>query len=351
MAASLITRISCKCPNILQIIASRTAFPVQTHVRHHARWLRPFLFALNGQLKYLKMKYGEDPAKPRSHQDNWDYNSEIYAFCQRFGEEFNSETVRTAFTHKSYVEKEEKNRREMGLLDQDAKLQLDDNTQLANAGYQFSSDYIAGFLRQALPKVPEQGHRAINQYLMSGEVLSYVASNLGLRDLILCADFPVPSDVMESTFMAIIGGLLEDQGMDRAGLFVRDFIITQLMDKDLCDIWHIDNPVSLLAKVLVDQQREEPEARLLREAGKNTFTPLYMVGMYSEKKLLGWAPGESITVAEDEAARVALRNLFDIPENRPPLPLGNTIRERMLHQSIVKETEQGERHQSQIAAS
>eukprot|EP00057_Strongylocentrotus_purpuratus_P032440 XP_787663.4 PREDICTED: 39S ribosomal protein L44, mitochondrial [Strongylocentrotus purpuratus] len=347
----MFTRLSCKCPKILQIIASRTPLPIQNHVRHHARWLRPFLNALNGQLSYLKRKHGEEPAKPRSHQDNWDYNSEIYAFCQRFGEEFNSETVRTAFTHKSYVEKEEKSRREMGLLDQDAKLQLDDNTQLVNAGYQFSSDYIAGYLRHALPKVPEEGYRAINQYLMNGKVLSYVASNLGLRDLVLCADFPIPSEVMESTLMAIVGGLLEDQGMDRAGLFVRDFIIPQLMDKDLCDVWLIDNPMSLLVQVLADQQREEPEARLLREAGKNTFTPLFMVGIYSDKKLLGWAPGESVTIAEDEAARVALRNLLGIPENRPPLPVDNSIRHRMLHQSVVKELEKGEQHQGQIAAS
>lgn len=27
------------------------------------------------------------------------------------------------------------------------------------AGYQFSSDYIAGYLRHALPRVPEEGHR------------------------------------------------------------------------------------------------------------------------------------------------------------------------------------------------
>ncbi|XP_071482845.1 large ribosomal subunit protein mL44-like, partial [Diadema antillarum] len=156
-------------------------------VRHHARWLKPFLFALGGQLKFLRIKYGEEPKKPRSHQDNWDYTSEIYAFGQRFGEQFNDATIRTAFTHHSYVEKEEAHRKEMGLLEKDSQLQLEDNSALSQTGYLFSSSYIKSYLRHSLPKVPEEGHRAIHQYLLSGNVLSHVAGNLGMRDLILCA--------------------------------------------------------------------------------------------------------------------------------------------------------------------
>ena len=35
--------------------------------------------------------------------------------------------------------------------------------------------------------------------------------------------------------------------------------------------------------------------RLLREAGKNTITPFFMVGVYSDKKLLGWGKWKLIT--------------------------------------------------------
>ena len=65
------------------------------------------------------------------------------------------------------------------------------------------------------------------------------------------------------------------------------------------------------------------------------------------------APGESLTIAEEEAARVALRNLLDIPENRPPLPL-DSVKHRRLHQKIVQELEKDDKEQShrdQITAS
>ncbi|XP_072163640.1 large ribosomal subunit protein mL44-like [Diadema setosum] len=351
MAASMHARVSHICKGIfVPLLTGRLSPPHQFHVRHHARWLKPFLFALGGQLKFLRIKYGEEPKKPRSHQDNWDYTSEIYAFGQRFGEQFNDATIRTAFTHRSYVEKEEAHRKEMGLLDKDSQLQLEDNSALSQTGYLFSSSYVKSYLRHSLPKVPEEGQRAIHQYLLSGNVLSHVAGNLGMRDLILCADFPVPSEILEMTFMAIIGALLEDQGPDRAGLFVRDFLLPQLMDKDLCEIWRVDNPMGVVTGILEAEGKDLPESRLMREAGKSTITPLFIVGVYSNKRLLGWAPGESISAAEEEAAYVALRNLLDIPEKRPPLPLDG-VKHSQLHQRIVRELDSGRTEQQKVAAS
>lgn len=46
-------------------------------------------------------------------------------------------------------------------------------------------------------------------------------------------------------------------------------------------------------------------------------------------------PGESIEVAETEAAAVALKNLLGIPEKRPPLPL-DSVRHSHVNKTVCK---------------
>ncbi len=51
------------------------------------------------------------------------------------------------------------------------------------------------------------------------------------------------------------------QDRSRAELFVADFILTYLVGKDINDIWHIKNPMGLLAQVLEENGRQAPESR------------------------------------------------------------------------------------------
>ncbi|MEJ1289108.1 mitochondrial ribosomal protein L44 [Cricetulus griseus] len=61
-----------------------------------------------------------------------------------------------------------------------------------------------------------------------------------------------------------------------------------------------------------------PVRRLTRQSGSTTALPLYFVGLYCDKKLVAEGPGETVLVAEEEAARVALRKLYGFTENRRP---------------------------------
>ena len=47
------------------------------------------------------------------------------------------------------------------------------------------------------------------------------------------------------------------------------------------------------------------------------FLCLYLHGI-SDKKLLAQGPGDTVIAAEEEAARVALRDLYGFTENRRP---------------------------------
>lgn len=61
---------------------------------------------------------------------------------------------------------------------------------------------------------------------------------------------------------------------------LQDFLVTQLIGKDLFDLWTIVNPMGLLVEELSRRNVPLPEPRLIRAAGASTVLPLYFVGLY-----------------------------------------------------------------------
>jgi hypothetical protein len=81
------------------------------------------------------------------------YDAEIFAFSNRLGEKFNEATLRTALTHKSYVERETARLSDMGV---DSHLQIQNNEELAVAGGEMISKFTNGYLRAVFTRVPEE---------------------------------------------------------------------------------------------------------------------------------------------------------------------------------------------------
>ncbi|XP_053565818.1 39S ribosomal protein L44, mitochondrial [Bombina bombina] len=285
-----------------------------TPVRGKKRWLRPYLRALEVQREL------DGPPKPvpRSQQPNFDYHAEIVAFSQRLHENFSVQLLKTAFVNSSYVAQEESRRRELGLDKEIAALNLQDNQELSKQGSDFTVSFLQTTLKQGFPKLPAAGISALIGYLTSQNVLCHVAQNLAVEDLTLSSECPLSPDTIQKTFYAVIGALLESSDPERTSLFIRDFLITQLIGKDLFDIWTVADPMSLLVEELSKRDVSLPEPRLTRQSGASTVLPLYFVGLYCDKKLIAEGPGESVSAAEEEAARVALRKLYGFTENRRP---------------------------------
>ncbi|NXS52143.1 RM44 protein, partial [Brachypteracias leptosomus] len=254
----------------------------------------------------------------RSEKPGWDYHAELQAFGHRLHENFSLDLLRTAFVDSSYIASEEQRRQRLGLDAGAAALTLRDNRGLAEQGATFSRSYLTRCFEGAFPELPAAGTGALVAFLTSQELVSYVARNLSLQDLTLCRDFPVPPDVLHGTFFAVIGALLESSGPERTGTFVRDFLIPELIGKDLFEIWEVVNPMGLLVEELAKRNISPPEPRITRQLGASTVLPLYFVGLYCDKKLVAEGPGETVLAAEEEAARVALRRLFGFTENRRP---------------------------------
>ncbi|NP_001264343.1 39S ribosomal protein L44, mitochondrial precursor [Gallus gallus] len=276
--------------------------------REKKRWLRA----------YLEQQRLQAAPRRRSEQPGWDYHAEIQAFGHRLQENFSLDLLKTAFVNSCYIKSEEAKRRDLG-VDKDAvALNLRDNAELSARGMSFSRSYLTRSFEAAYPRLPASGVAALVAFLTGRQLVSHVAQNLALPDLALCAQFPAPPAVLHATFFAVVGALLGSSGPERAGLFVRDFLIPQLIGKDLFEIWEVVNPMGLLVEELAKRNISAPEPRITRQLGVSTVLPLYFVGLYCDKKIIAEGPGETLLAAEEEAARVALRKLYGYTENRRP---------------------------------
>ncbi|KAG8580487.1 hypothetical protein GDO81_007310 [Engystomops pustulosus] len=283
-------------------------------VRGKKRWLWPYL-------RYLEKKAaleGPPPPVPRSQKPNFDYHAEIVAFSKRLNETFSVQLLKTAFVNQSYLVEEESRRRALGLDHETAALNLEDNQKLAEEGSDFTQSYLTRTLQQAFPNLPEAGLKALVDYLTSQQVICHVAQNLSVEDLTLSAECPLSPDTLQKTFLAVIGALLESSGPEKTEHFLQDFLIPQMIGKDLFDVWFVTDPMSLLVEQLSQRNIPLPEPRITRQSGATTVLPVYFVGLYCDKKLIAEGPGETVIAAEEEAARVALRKMFGFAENRRP---------------------------------
>ncbi|XP_028818240.1 large ribosomal subunit protein mL44 [Denticeps clupeoides] len=287
---------------------------VFTQTREKKRWMKAYTLLMARKLKLE----GPPPPKPRSQKPNWDYHAEVEAFSARLHEKFSLELLKTAFVNPCYIRSEEERRRGLGLDTEAAVLSLADNVELRTQGLDFARKFLTDWCMASFPSLPKEGVAAVVAYLTSSEVMCHVARNLGVEDLAMSADFPIPDDVLHGTFCAVLGALEQSSGPERTSFFLRDFLVPQLIGKDLFDLWVVVNPMGLLVEEMTRRGTALPEPRLIRSAGASTALPLYFVGLYSDKKLLAEGPGETVLAAEEEAARVALRKLYSFTENRRP---------------------------------
>lgn len=280
--------------------------------RNVSRYVAPTLREIRKRNKKYSL-----PQNPRSQFLEWNYNAELFAFSKRLGESFDLDILQKAFIHRSYAHVEELKKKELGIWDESQ--QIIDNTLLIKSGTELLSKYTYEFINQSLPNLPREGVLAIQKFLVSDNLLSNLAMNLGMTDLSLTKDESDSICTHADTFRAVIGALGESSSAKNVQLFIQDIVCTQLNQKDLSECWKIESPLVVLKDVCQTLNMGQPEPRLLGDTAKNTILSTYHIGIYSSKKLIGSGFGENISMATDAAAHNSLLEIFGITNNAKPL--------------------------------
>jgi len=297
------------------------------HLGYRSRKVRPMLLDFNRRRDVIELNNKlkeENPIDRRSSFIEWNYSSELFAFSARLSENIPPELLKEAFTTEGFIEQEEQKQEELNI--EGVSLNLTSNQSLSERGAKVAERVVVSWLRGAFPALPEEGVQAVTQFLLSEDVLADISFHIGTKDLILSVEYPPLKSDFVQALQAVIGAI--DTGdSDRASRFVREIVIAQLVGKDINEVWNVSNPMRVLSTVLANQKRGEPEPRLLWKIGPGTLLSSFTVGIYSDKKLIGESSGESLQIAEEMAARDALRVLFNTTNCMHPLPLHTDYKE------------------------
>lgn len=237
------------------------------------------------ELRRRQKKLGPQLPQPRSGFIEWNYRAELFAFGKRLHEEFDLEMLQAAFTQPSYVQKEQLRQRELGIVETDVVIK--DNYEVSERGAYLAKECVRAYLKHSFPNVPVDGINAFTDYLLSTGMLSHIAAHLGMSELLLDDNYPPEQESLARSLLAVIGTIEQCNGQERAFLFIRDFICTQMNQRDLLEIWRIDDPEILLKQICDERNLGEIEPRLIGDCGKNTLLAAYHVGLYANKKLVG----------------------------------------------------------------
>lgn len=234
---------------------------------------------------------------PRCSEANWNLEAELKAFLLRLQIQVPSDLLCAAFTEP--IEEDDDNL---------------NNILLGELGYKIISVFVHEYLLQYFPNLSNECHNAVSQFLMSDDLLSHLSSNLGITDFIQSHTFPYTKETLSqclcSTVAAIYCG---ENGKLESAKFIQDFVISQLIGKDIiCDIWKPLNPMKLLTDECKRQNLGEPEVRLTKRSGVGTILPVYFVGLYINKELFVESGGETLPLAETDAAQIALKKLYNV---------------------------------------
>ncbi|KAJ2008027.1 54S ribosomal protein L3 mitochondrial [Coemansia thaxteri] len=110
--------------------------------------------------------------------------------------------------------------------------------------------------------------------------------------------------VLGKGVQALVGAIYQDRGPAAARAFVQQHILSRPVDVEA--VMQVRNPKLMLVALTRNKGMEYPVARILKETGRFTSSPVFIVGVFCGTKMIGMGFGSSIKMAEHRAAKDAL---------------------------------------------
>ncbi|VDN24142.1 unnamed protein product [Gongylonema pulchrum] len=273
------------------------------------------------------MLAGADPLISRSAYPNWNYDAEIYAFGHRIGApETDKELLVRALTDNSFY-------RRADIADestnaqpsrQDSYSSLADNEQLAEHGkvvssYPLQHTSAAALIRNVV--VVQLADLDMEEVFPLAEplrVLQCFMSANGCDEVEPRLLHSAGEISAEPIFIAGIyaNKKLIGKASVGAAALIRNVVVVQLADLDMEEVFPLAEPLRVLQCFMSANGGDEVEPRLLHSAGEISAEPIFIAGIYANKKLIGKGPGETKRIAADMAAMDALMRIWGVTADK-----------------------------------
>lgn len=210
----------------------------------------------------------------------------------------NKNLLKQAFVHRSY-------------LNENKEKRLESNERLEFLGDSILGFVISSFIYDKLPRYKEGKLTNLRSNLVRTEALAKLSEKLNLGENLLLSKGELAGNgktnisLLADLFEAIIGAIYVDQGLEAAEKFIInqfESIILETARGELKD------SKSLLQEKIQVKIKETPIYKILESDGPD-HDKTFLVGVYSQGKLLAKALGSSKQSAEEKAARFALEKI------------------------------------------
>ena len=221
-------------------------------------------------------------------KSNWCLNSFNYDFR-------NSSLLELALTHRSYSAENNERLEFLG----DAVLDL----------------VLSDVLFQLYPSVDEGNLSLMRASIVNERSLSALARQLGINEQIILGEGESLSggqqrdSILANTLEAILGAIYLDSNFEKIADVIKTIFNDSINSIDPSSSYKDDK--STLQELLQQQQKNLPEYRLIKTTGEKHEQQFFIDCVIKDEGITTSGDGKTIKIAEQEAAREALKRLAD----------------------------------------
>ncbi|KAF9054352.1 ribonuclease III domain-containing protein [Panaeolus papilionaceus] len=202
------------------------------------------------------------------------------------------------------------------------------NAQFAALGNSLLGLFATEYIQAKYPYLPTRVLKAAVSAHVGPMTASSVAQEMGAQPLLRWHRTPkTPTssavlfpDALASIPRSLTAIIYQEQSLPHAREFVHAYFLNRQVD--LRAMLKFVNPKRALLELVRKFGRESPKSRLLKETGRFSNSPVFVVGIFSGADQIGEGFGASLKMAEYRAAEDALLRVYltRTPEDQLQLP-------------------------------
>ncbi|EGN96600.1 hypothetical protein SERLA73DRAFT_93122 [Serpula lacrymans var. lacrymans S7.3] len=190
------------------------------------------------------------------------------------------------------------------------------NANLATIGNSLLGLFASEYIHASYPHLPTRVLKAAVSAHVGPLTCAGVAHEMGAASLLRWHRQPTTptspallhSDALASIPRALTAMVYQERSLSSARKFAQSFFLSR--DVDLRSMIKFRDPKRALTETVVKFNRDRPKSRLLKETGRYSNSPIFVVGIYSGADKLGEGFGSSLKMAEYRAAEDSLHRLY-----------------------------------------